>query len=442
MYLHKGSKTNKLPAYPKYFRIIPIPAPLKTGVYPIADANIELCKSGYLCRVNPNLSLYEKRGVSANKEDVHAAIKNLSRGLYSDTFCKILPDLNGDDDNYCTIMHADTAGTKSVIAYLYWKETGDLGVWKGIVQDAIVMNLDDMICSGANGNIILSSTISRNKHLVPGEVLTALIEGCRELLEEWKAFGVHLHLAGGETADVGDLVRTVDVGYTAYSRFPKKNVIHVRPQPGDVIIGFSSSGQAHYESEYNSGIGCNGLTSARHDMLEKGYANRFPESFDPFTDPTVCYNGKFRLTDSAYNNINAGKLLLSPTRTYAPVLNNILKGGMQQIHGIIHNTGGGQTKCLKYIGDNLRLVKDNLFEPPPIFDLIQQQSGAGWREMYQVFNMGHRLEIYTSAERADEMIAAAAALGVEAKQIGRVEVAPSKQLLLTGKFGSIEYQHA
>jgi phosphoribosylformylglycinamidine cyclo-ligase len=384
-------------------------------------------------------SLYEKRGVSAGKEEVHAAIRNLSKGLYPDTFCKILPDMVGNDDLYCTVMHADTAGTKSIIAYLYWKETGDLSVWKGIVQDAIVMNLDDMICSGATGNFILSSTISRNKHLVPGEVLTALIEGCRELAEEWNTLGIGLHLAGGETADVGDLVRTVDVGYTAFCRFPKKNIIHVNPQPGDVIVGFSSSGQATYENDYNSGIGCNGLTSARHDILNSYYATAYPESFDTKTDPSVCYIGKFRLTDIVHNGINAGKLLLAPTRTYAPVLNEIFKNGIEGIHGIIHNTGGGQTKCLKYIGDGIRLVKDNLFDVPPIFELIREQSGAPLREMYQVFNMGHRLEIYTQPERAAAMIDAASVFNIEAKIIGRVEAAPSRQLILMGKMGALEY---
>lgn len=389
--------------------------------------------------MSQHTSLYEKRGVSAGKEEVHAAIKNLSHGLYADTFCKILPDLNGNDEAYCTIMHADTAGTKSIIAYMYWKETGDLSVWKGIVQDAIVMNLDDMICSGATGNIVISSTISRNKHLIPGEVLTALIEGCRELVEEWRAFGVELHSAGGETADVGDLVRTVDVGFTAFSRFPRKNVIRINPQPGDVIVGFSSSGKAAYEQEYNSGIGCNGLTSARHDMLNKEYLTRFPETFDPATDPSVCYMGKFRLTDKVYNDIPAGKLLLSPTRTYAPLLQQILKTGSQDIRGIIHNTGGGQTKCMKYVGDKVRLVKDNLFEPPAIFELIRQQSGAGWKEMYQVFNMGHRMEIYTTPQRAEEMMAMATALNIESKIVGRVEAAETKQLLLKGTFGTLEY---
>lgn len=389
--------------------------------------------------MSQNTSLYEKRGVSAGKEEVHAAIKNLGTGLYADTFCKILPDLNNNDDDYCTIMHADTAGTKSIIAYMYWKETGDLSVWKGIVQDAIVMNLDDMICSGATGNIIISSTISRNKHLIPGEVLTALIEGCRELVEEWRAFGVELHSAGGETADVGDLVRTVDVGFTAFSRFPRKNVIHVNPQPGDLIVGFSSSGQAAYEKEYNSGIGCNGLTSARHDMLNKEYLTAYPETFDPATDASVCYMGKYKLTDKVYNDMPAGKLLLSPTRTYAPLLAAILKNGTENIRGIIHNTGGGQTKCMKYVGDKVKLIKDNLFEPPAIFELIQQQSGADWKEMYKVFNMGHRLEIYTTQQRAEEMIAVAAGLNIEAKIVGRVEAAETKQLLLKGKFGTIEY---
>ncbi len=385
------------------------------------------------------MSLYEKRGVSAGKEEVHAAIKNLSHGLYSDTFCKILPDLSNNDPEYCSIMHADTAGTKSVIAYLYWKETGDLSVWKGIVQDAIVMNLDDMICSGASGNIIISSTISRNKHLVPGEVLTALIEGCRELVEEWQALGIPLHLAGGETADVGDLVRTVDVGYTAYCRFPRKDIIRIDPQPGDLIVGFSSSGQSVYEKEYNSGIGCNGLTSARHDMLNKYYAEHFPETFDPQMDASVCYTGKHRVTDVVFNNINAGKLLLSPTRTYAPVLNEILKRGLKGIHGIVHNTGGGQTKCLKYIGEKVRLVKDNLFDVPPIFQMIQEQSGASWREMYQVFNMGHRLEVYTTPERAEELVGIGTALGIDTQLVGRVETAEKKQVILKGNFGEIIY---
>ena len=385
------------------------------------------------------MSLYEKRGVSAGKEEVHAAIKNLSHGLYSDTFCKILPDLSNNDPEYCSIMHADTAGTKSVIAYLYWKETGDLSVWKGIVQDAIVMNLDDMICSGASGNIIISSTISRNKHLVPGEVLTALIEGCRELVEEWQALGIPLHLAGGETADVGDLVRTVDVGYTAYCRFPRKDIIRIDPQPGDLIVGFSSSGQSVYEKEYNSGIGCNGLTSARHDMLNKYYAEHFPETFDPQMDASVCYTGKHRVTDVVFNNINAGKLLLSPTRTYAPVLNEILKRGLNGIHGIVHNTGGGQTKCLKYIGEKVRLVKDNLFDVPPIFQMIQEQSGASWREMYQVFNMGHRLEVYTTPERAEELVGIGTALGIDTQLVGRVETAEKKQVILKGNFGEIIY---
>jgi phosphoribosylformylglycinamidine cyclo-ligase len=389
--------------------------------------------------VNNPHSLYEKRGVSAQKEDVHAAIRNLSTGLYSNTFCKILPDWAGDNENWCSIMHADTAGTKSVIAYLYWKETGDLSVWKGIVQDAIVMNLDDMICSGAPARMIISSTISRNKHLIPAEVLTALIEGCRILLEEWKAFGIHLELAGGETADVGDLVRTVDVGFTAFARFPRENIIQINPQPGDVIVGFASDGQAVYENEYNSGIGCNGLTSARHDLLCKEYAARYPETFDPLTDPAVCYTGSYRLTDELFNGINTGKLLLSPTRTYAPLLQQILQQGKADIHGVVHNTGGGQTKCLKYTGSHTRLVKDNLFEPPAVFEHIRLQSGANWREMYQVFNMGHRLEIYTRPNRAAEMISMAAALGIEARVVGRVEEAPQKQLLLQGKFGSLEY---
>jgi phosphoribosylformylglycinamidine cyclo-ligase len=373
-------------------------------------------------------SLYNQRGVSAQKEDVHAAIKNLDKGLFDNTFCKILPDYTTGDSDYCSIMHADTAGTKSIIAYLYWKQTGDLSVWKNIAQDAIVMNIDDMICSGATNNFVLSSTIARNKGLINADVLSAVINGCNDVLNEWKNYGITIHLAGGETADVGDLVKTIDVGYTAYARLARKQVIQVKPVPGNVIVGFASYGQATYETAYNSGIGCNGLTSARHDVLNKTYLEKYPESYDANMNKDIAYIGKYSLTDDGENGRNIGQLLLSPTRTYAPIINEIVTQHFDKINGIIHSTGGGQTKCMKFIQEPVKLIKDNLFEPPFIFKAIQAASGVDNKEMYQVFNMGQRLEIYTDAATAQSMIAIAATYNVQAQVIGRVEASNSKQL--------------
>lgn len=375
--------------------------------------------------------LYNQRGVSSQKEDVLEAIKHLDKGLYTNTFCKILPDYVCGDEAYVNIMHADTAGTKSILAYLYWKETGDLSIWKHIAQDAMVMNLDDMVCSGATNHFILSSTIARNKHLIPKEVLSAVINGCNELLQEWKELGVHIHHAGGETADVGDLVKTIDVGYTAFARFPKQDVITVNPQPGDVIVGFASFGQASYETAYNSGIGCNGLTSARHDILNKTYLN-FTESYDQQLNEAICYIGKYRLTDTLENGMQIGKLLLSPTRTFVPVLIPILQAHRSAIRGIIHNTGGGQTKCMKYIPGNVKVIKNNLFEPPIIFNLIQEASGISKQEMYEVFNMGTRLEIYTDEVAAQQMIEIAKQFNIEAQVVGRFEASDKKELVLEG----------
>ncbi len=383
--------------------------------------------------------LYSKRGVSAQKEDVHYAIKNLDKGLYPTAFCKILPDTLTGSEDHCCIMHADTAGTKSIIAYLYWKETGDLSVWKGIAQDAIVMNIDDMICSGATNHFVLSSTIARNKHLIPKEVLGAIIQGCDELIREWKTYGIDIQMAGGETADVGDLVKTIDVGYTAFARFEQKNIITIQPQAGDVIVGFASFGQSSYESEYNSGIGCNGLTSARHDLLDKSYATNYPESYDGNLPPEVCYIGKHKLTDHAENGIPIGKLLLSPTRTFAPIIKHVVENYHHAIHGIVHNTGGAQTKCLKYIDQPVRLIKDNLFTPPLIFNLIQEASQISYHEMYQVFNMGTRLEIYTDAQTAEAIISFANTLNVEAQIVGRVEASDKKELIVRSEFGEFSY---
>jgi phosphoribosylformylglycinamidine cyclo-ligase len=385
------------------------------------------------------MDLYNQRGVSAQKEDVHHAIKNLDKGLYNDTFCQILPDYVTNSEDHCIIMHADTAGTKSVIAYLYWKETGDLSVWKNIAQDAIVMNIDDMICSGATNNFILSSTIARNKNLITGEVLSAIINGCNDTINEWKNYGINIHLAGGETADVGDLVKTVDVGYTAFVRVERKNVVKVKPQPGDVIVGFASFGQATYESQYNSGIGCNGLTSARHDILSKMYDVSYPESYDEKVPPEIRYIGKYKLTDTVENGLNIGQLLLSPTRTYAPIIKEILDNHFNKINGIIHSTGGGQTKCMKFIQEPVKLIKDNLFEPPLIFKLIQEASKVDDKEMYQVFNMGQRLEIYTDAETAIELISIAQKFNVEAKVIGSVEASDTKQLEIKTLHNTITY---
>jgi phosphoribosylformylglycinamidine cyclo-ligase len=382
-------------------------------------------------------SKYDRRGVSATKSEVHAAIKGLDKGLFPNAFCKILPDITGGDPGYCNIMHADTAGTKTSLAYLYWKETGDLSVWKNIVQDAVVMNLDDMACVGCLDQIILSSTIGRNKNLVPAEVVQALIQGAAALIESFRELGIHIHHAGGETADVGDIVRTLDVGFTAFARMRREDLIVNDIQAGDVIVGWSSSGQASYETEYNSGIGSNGLTSARHDLLSAYHAQRYPESFDPNTPADVVYTGSKRLTD-LIDGIPLGKLVLSPTRTYLPPLSSLLSTHRQHIHGLIHCTGGGQTKVGKFV-DRKKVIKDNLFAPPPVFQLIQSESGTTWKEMYQVFNMGHRMEIYLSEAHAPAAIEAAQAFGIEAQVVGYVEAAEENGVVLETPQGIFEF---
>ena len=380
------------------------------------------------------MSLYARRGVSAQKEEVHAATRKLDQGLYPHAFCKVYPDVLGKDAGWVNVMHADGAGTKSILAYLYWKETGNLDVWKGIAQDAIVMNLDDLLCVGIDDELIFSSTIDRNKHAIPAEVLEAIITGSQEFFDTMKGHGVNITYMGGETADVGDVVRTIAVNGTMTCRWPKDRLItNDRIKPGNVIVGLAGFGQASYESAYNSSIGSNGLTSARHDILSKYYAEHFPETFDPNIDPSVVYLGRHRLTDAVQVGETAtdiGRLILSPTRTFAPVLRQIFAAQFDRITGLIHCSGGGQTKCLKYLPANMRVVKDNLFDPPVIFDLIREASGADSREMYQVFNMGTRLEIYTDEQSAELMISTANAFGVEARVIGRVEEADSKSLLL------------
>lgn len=380
-------------------------------------------------------NIYNARGVSAQKEDVHEAIKNIDKGLYPHAFCKILPDYTAQNDDYCCIMHADTAGTKSILAYMYWKETGDLSVWKNIAQDAMVMNIDDMICAGATNHFVLSSTIARNKHLIPKEVLSAIINGCEELIQDWKKYGIDIYMAGGETADVGDLVRTIDVGYTAFARMPKNKVISIQPKPNDVIVGLASFGKSTYETAYNSGIGCNGLTSARHDILNKSYMQHFPESFDVNIPEEVCYIGKHKMTDKAENGMDIGKMLLSPTRTFAPIIKEVVEKYFEKIHGIVHNTGGAHTKCLKYIQEPVRLVKNNLFETPLIFNLIQQAAHTSLHEMYQVFNMGTRLEIYTDKVTAEEIIRIANQYHVDAQIIGFVEKSENKEVKIITKNG-------
>jgi len=381
---------------------------------------------------NPQfMSLYSKRGVSAQKEEVHAAIKNLDQGLYANAFCKMYPDFIGGDDNFINIMHADGAGTKSILAYLYWKETGDVSVWKGIAQDAVAMNLDDLLCVGVCDNILFSSTIDRNKKLIPGEVLEQVINGTQEFFNELKKFGVTIHYLSGETADVGDVVRTIAVNGTMTARWPKSKLItNDNIKPGNVIVGFSSSGKAVYETEYNSGLGSNGLTSARHDVLSKYYAEKYPETFEPSLSGEVVYIGRNKMTDSFEPATNIGKLLLSPTRTYAPLMKILLEEYFDKIDGVIHCSGGGQTKCMKYLPQPLRITKDNLFEVPPVFKLIQENSGADEREMYQVFNMGHRLEIFTDETSAVKMIEAANGLNIDAQVVGRVEAADKKALHL------------
>jgi phosphoribosylformylglycinamidine cyclo-ligase len=386
-------------------------------------------------------SKYDRRGVSATKDEVHAAIKHLDKGLYPNAFCKILPDLTSRNDKYCNILHADTAGTKTSLAYLYWRETGDLSVWPGVTQDAIVMNLDDMACVGCVNDILLSSTIGRNKNLIPAEVIAAVIKGSSDFIDTMKDFGVHLHLAGGETADVGDIVRTIDVGFTAFARMKRKEVMVNDIRPGDVVVGLSSSGQATYESEYNGGMGSNGLTAARHDVLAKKYAEKYPESFDPALPNDVVYTGNRDLTDTISigdQSITIGKLILSPTRTYLPVMQEIFAQYRKKLHGVIHCTGGGQTKPLKFI-KNVHVIKDQLFDLPPLFQLIQQSSATDWREMYQVFNMGHRMEFYVAPRHADAIIKISEQFGIEAKVIGRVEAAQGEKITVQSEYGTFEY---
>ena len=389
------------------------------------------------------MSLYAQRGVSAQKEEVHAAIQKLDQGLYPNAFCKIYADLLCGDPDWVNIMHADGAGTKSILAYLYWKETGDINAWKGIAQDAVAMNLDDLLCVGVTDNFLFSSTIDRNKLLITGEILQAVINGTQEFFDQLKTFGVHIHYLGGETADVGDVVRTIAVNGTMTARWPKNKLItNDKIATGDVIVGFGSAGQASYETAYNSGLGSNGLTSARHDILSKYYAEKYPETFEPTLSDNVVYIGKNKMTDEieiGNGKMSVGKLLLSPTRTYAPLLKVLLDEYFDDINGLIHCSGGGQTKCMKYLPQPLAIIKDNLFDVPPIFQLIQKNSGADLKEMYQVFNMGHRLEVFTNEKAAAKMINAAQVFNIEAKIIGRVEAAAQSSLLLKGSFGELKY---
>ena len=383
---------------------------------------------------------YMRRGVSSSKEDVHRAIKNIDKGLYPKAFCKIIPDIIAGDPEYCVVMHADGAGTKSSLAYIYWKETGDMSVWKGIAQDAIVMNTDDLLCVGLTDDILLSSTIGRNKNLIPGDVISAVIGGTEEFIEKMKSYGVRMVLTGGETADVGDLVRTIIVDSTVCARMKRSDVIdNANIQAGDVIVGFASYGKASYEEEYNGGTGSNGLTSARHDLFEKYLVEKYPESFDPGIPSDVVYTGSKKLTDiEPETGLTYGKLLLSPTRTYAPVIKAILSKLRSSVHGMVHCSGGAQTKVLHFI-DNLRVVKYNLFPVPPLFKAITEESGTGWAEMYKVFNMGHRMEIYTDENSAKEMIAIAESFGIEAKIVGRVEACDHKEVVVSGEFGTYTY---
>ncbi len=392
------------------------------------------------------MSLYQQRGISAQKEEVHAAIQKLDKGLYEKAFCNIYPDFLGGDDEWVNVMHADGAGTKTILAYLYWKETGDLSVWKGIAQDAIVMNLDDLLCIGIYNNILFNSTIDRNKNLIPGEVLEAIINGSQELFDQLKTFGVNIHYLGGETADVGDVVRTIAVNGTMTARWKKNRLVtNEKIQPGDVIVGLAGYGQTKYEQEYNSGIGSNGLTSARHDLLNKTYATEYPESFDDNLKAGVVYMGPYRLKDkyevpiAIGTKYEIGKLLLSPTRTFAPVMKELLENHFDKIHGLVHCSGGGQTKCLKYVPENIRVIKDNLFEPPPVFKLIQESSKANDKEMFQVFNMGCRMEIYASTDDSEQIIQTARRWGVEARVIGRVEISAKKELVIRTNSNEIIY---
>jgi len=388
-----------------------------------------------------NNQRYMMRGVSAAKEDVHNAIKNIDKGIFPQAFCKIIPDILGGDPEYCNIMHADGAGTKSSLAYMYWKETGDLSVWKGIAQDALIMNTDDLLCVGAVDNILVSSTIGRNKMLIPGEVISAIINGTDELLGELRDMGIGIYATGGETADVGDLVRTIIVDSTVTCRMKRSDVIdNANIRPGDAIVGLSSSGQATYEKQYNGGMGSNGLTSARHDVFAKYLAAMYPESFDKSVPEELVYSGCYRLTDPVEGTpVDAGRLVLSPTRTYAPVVKQLLDHLRPHIHGMVHCTGGAQTKVLHFVGPDCRVVKDNMFALPPLFRIIQQQSGTDWAEMYKVFNMGHRLEVYLSPEHAQEVIDLSRTFNIDAQIVGHIEQGP-RSLTIRSEFGEFNYQ--
>ena len=383
---------------------------------------------------------YALRGVSAQKEEVHKAVAQLDKGLYPKAFCKIYPDFWGNDPDFCNIMHADGAGTKSIVAYMYWKETGDLSVWKGIAIDSIVMNTDDMLCVGATGPYTYSSTIGRNKQLIPGEVIAEIINGSQSFFETLKEYEIDVHFMGGETADVGDVVRTIIVDGTMACRMRRSKIITTdKVAPGNVLVSFASFGQAKYESDYNSGIGSNGLTSARHELLHRNYAQRYPESVDPNLPEEVVYNGKYHLTDATDTPLDLGKLILSPTRTYAPLLLKILNKHFDRINGIVHCSGGGQTKCMHYMPDGVRVVKNNLIATPPIFRMIQEAAGTDWREMYQVFNMGQRLEIFTDEATAHDLVEIASSFNIDAQISGRVEAAPSNELIIEGEFGTFQY---
>ena len=385
-------------------------------------------------------SRYKLRGVSASKEDVHEAIKNIDKGIFPNAFCKVIPDILAGDDDYCTIMHADGAGTKSSLAYLYWKETGDLSVWKGIAQDAIVMNTDDLLCVGATDNILLSSTIGRNKNLIPGEIISEIINGTEEFLTEMRDLGINIFSTGGETADVGDLIRTIIVDSTVTARMKRSDVItNEKIDEGDVIVGLSSSGIASYEKEYNGGMGSNGLTSARHDVFANYLAGKYPESFDPQVPEELCYSGGYKLTDSIVDlPVDIGKLVLSPTRTYAPVIKKILDVHRKNVHGMIHCSGGAQTKVLNFV-NNLHIVKDNMFVVPELFKIIQKESGTSWKEMYQVFNMGHRFEIYLPEQYAKEIISISKSFNIDAQIVGYCEPSDKKKLTIKSEFGHFEY---